>query len=219
MHITTVSWQETPIHKRATSCPEIEQVIDFLTGVSTSLGLAKSRYFLHLQQEFERAWVLHSKPAMSGLMRASVTGVVLTILAAVTTQAAGLSVVATVLPRTRLEIREQPTLFEVTSADLERGYVDAPLCGELHISVNHDAGFLLRAELRPGVVSRARIELFGRTIDVAQAGGWLDIAGGRSIRDKAVARFYLRGDAVPGIYDWPVRFSVVPMHRTAALAR
>ena len=125
---------------------------------------------------------------------------------------ATLSVSVTVLARTVLSVESQPSSLIVTEADVARGYVEAPGASVVQVRTNSPAGWLLEFQPLQGPYRALEVTGLGSTAQVSAAGGWLaqPYAGKTLVTASLGYRFFLSGDARPGLYPWPVSLSAMP---------
>lgn len=118
-----------------------------------------------------------------------------------------LQVGATVLPRTSLVVVNAPTLFQVTEADIQRGYADVDEPLNVSLSTNERNGTEVLLWLVEDAAIRGELTGLGATVEVA---------AGRNLfrfpvqqRNSAVAyrlnfRLHLQPGLKPGSYPWPI---------------
>ncbi len=123
-----------------------------------------------------------------------------------------ISVMASVLQRTRINIFSQPRELVITNSDIRQGYVDVPLASRVGVKTNNPAGYLLVFEVAEGaydIFSGMNVRVGGKEVQVPLQGGWIPqpfISGG-SLLDISY-RFNLSANAQPGTYSWPIIVSV-----------
>lgn len=125
---------------------------------------------------------------------------------------ASLSVSVVVPARAVLSIESQPAGLEITEADVERGWVEAPGASLVRVRANSPAGWLLEFQPLQGPYRALEVTGLGSTAQVSAAGGWLaqPYAGKTLVTASLGYRFFLSGEARPGLYPWPVALSASP---------
>jgi hypothetical protein len=125
---------------------------------------------------------------------------------------AALGVAVTVPPVARLRVLSQTRPLEVSAQDLERGFVDVTEPMQLSIYSNSSVGYVL--EIVPLMPLVQSIEVRGLRGQVQ-----LGAAGGRIVQRSSGAhtealtltfRIGLAAGVAPGVYPWPLHFSVQP---------
>jgi len=134
---------------------------------------------------------------------------VATPLPALASTSAPLSVGATNVPYARIERVQHPAALLVTAADVARGYLELPEGIELGIRTNSPNGYVVDVGLVGDLVSRAELwepdhaEAPGQSLQRATRGPL------RETLQVGMRLFVARGSE-PGLYPWPVRFSIEP---------
>jgi len=125
---------------------------------------------------------------------------------------ASLSVSVVVPARALLSVESQPAGLEITEADVARGYVEAPGASLVQVRTNSPAGWLLEFQPLQGPYRALEVTGLGSTAQVSAAGGWLaqPYAGKTLVTASLGYRFFLSGDAQPGLYPWPVALTATP---------
>jgi hypothetical protein len=125
---------------------------------------------------------------------------------------ASLSVSVVVPARALLSVESQPAGLEITEADVARGYVEAPGASLVRVRSNSPAGWLLEFQPLQGPYRALEVTGLGSTAHMSAAGGWLaqPYAGKTFVTASLGYRFYLSGDARPGLYPWPVALTAIP---------
>jgi hypothetical protein len=125
---------------------------------------------------------------------------------------ASLSVSAVVRARAVLSVESQPASLQITEADVARGYVEAPGASLVQVRTNSPAGWLLEFQPLQGPYRALEVTGLGSTAQVSAAGGWLvqPFAGKMLVTASLGYRFFLTGDAKPGLYPWPVALTAIP---------
>lgn len=128
---------------------------------------------------------------------------------------AKLEVSATIAKHASLKILSRPPVIVVTQADLERGYVDAPVPAQLAVRSNSQAGYLLVFEGHADFVRQTRVTGLGNELQFGPAGGGVpQAAAGRGMASRTLDlgfRFLLSESARAGTHAWPLQVSVVPL--------
>ncbi|OGW39977.1 MAG: hypothetical protein A2X58_06460 [Nitrospirae bacterium GWC2_56_14] len=128
---------------------------------------------------------------------------------------AKISMTATVLEHTRMQILHQAQEFVITQADIMRGFVEVPAASRVAVKSNNPAGYLLAFEVMSGpdaVFNSVNVLVGGRDVQIPAGGGWIPqpyIRGG--ITMDVSYRFSLAKGAQPGTYSWPLMVSVQSM--------
>ena len=125
---------------------------------------------------------------------------------------ASLSVSVVVPARAVLTVESQPAGLQITEADVARGYVEAPGASLVRVRTNSPAGWLLEFQPLQGPYRGLEVTGLGSTAQVGAAGGWLaqPYAGKTLVTASLGYRFFLSGDARPGLYPWPVALTATP---------
>jgi hypothetical protein len=125
---------------------------------------------------------------------------------------AKISMTATVLEHTRMQILHQAREFVITPADIMRGFVEVPAASRVAVKSNNPAGYLLAFEVMSGpdaVFNSVNVLVGGRDVQISAGGGWIPqpyIRGGVTM--DVSYRFALAKGAQPGTYSWPLMVSV-----------
>jgi hypothetical protein len=125
---------------------------------------------------------------------------------------AKISMTATVLEHTRMQILHQAQEFVITPADIMRGFVEVPAASRVAVKSNNPAGYLLAFEVMSGpdaVFNSVNVLVGGRDVQISAGGGWIPqpyIRGGVTM--DVSYRFALAKGAQPGTYSWPLMVSV-----------
>lgn len=126
-----------------------------------------------------------------------------------------LNVTANVLKRASLSVLAQPVAVVITTADVRRGYVDAPDSVHLSIRNNSAEGYLLDFASEGDFIRRIQVTGLGNEVQMGPAGGLVPQSGATSRPVNAMVsltfRFILSDAAKPGTYPWPMRLSASPM--------
>jgi hypothetical protein len=125
---------------------------------------------------------------------------------------ASLTVSVVVPARAVLSVESQPAELEITEADVARGWVEAPEASLVRVRTNSPAGWLLEFQPLQGPYRTLEVTGLGSTAQVSAAGGWLaqPYAGKTLVTASLGYRFFLSGDARPGLYPWPVALTATP---------
>lgn len=126
-----------------------------------------------------------------------------------------ISMSATVLERTRMQILHQAQELVITNADIMRGFVEVPAASRVMVKSNNPAGYLLAFEVMSGpdaVFNSVNVVVGGRDVQLSTNGGWIPqpyIRGGVTM--DLSYRFALAKGVQPGTYSWPLMVSVQSM--------
>jgi hypothetical protein len=125
---------------------------------------------------------------------------------------ASLSVSVVVPARAVLTVESQPTGLEITEADVARGWLEVPGASLVRVRTNSPAGWLLEFQPLEGPYRALEVTGLGATAQVGASGGWLaqPYAGRMLVTASLGYRFFLSGDARPGLYPWPVALTASP---------
>lgn len=122
-----------------------------------------------------------------------------------------LTVSATVLPRTRLQVSSVPDSIVVTEADLSRGYVDVPTPLSLSVWSNVAAGARLVFSSVGDYILQANVEGLAQPLVLGPGTGSVLVprdshrAGSTDLQLRF--RVYLARNTPPGVHPWPFRIS------------
>jgi hypothetical protein len=128
---------------------------------------------------------------------------------------AKISITASVVERTRMQILDQAQELIVTGADIMRGYVEVFSASRIMVKSNNPAGYLLSFEVMSGtdaIFHAVNVIVGGHDVQLSPGGSW--IPQPYSVGDVTTDvgyRFALAKDAKPGTYSWPVMVSVQSM--------
>lgn len=125
---------------------------------------------------------------------------------------ATMQVSVNVIARAVLTVASQPAAFEVTKADIDRGYVDlsAPLV--IEVRTNSRAGYLLQAQQQSADFSAVELSFGDAQITVNGSESWISrpyIKGGDLMSMRV--RVHLASQTAPGSYPLPVAFTARPL--------
>ena len=98
------------------------------------------------------------------------------------------SVSATVIPNSKLQTTYETSQLSISSADINRGYIDIPSALRFTVQVI-------------GISNLVRLGPDGGSIVLREMSN-------RNIIHDLSFRFILRSDIKPGLYQWPLEFSV-----------
>jgi hypothetical protein len=154
-----------------------------------------------------RSWRL---PALRSLVWTAFSGGLASLCAA--DSGTLLQVTATVSPVAHLEA-VVPAPLLITSADLARGFVDAPHPLRLHVYSNSRAGFALDVVAQSPWFTAVAIEGLDTQVTLGAEGGtivqrWQD-APSRTLELRL--RFRLEHGLPPGLYAWPLQLRARPL--------
>ncbi len=125
---------------------------------------------------------------------------------------APMTVSATVVARAKVTVESQPLAVDVTSADIERGYVDVEAPIVLRIQTNSRRGYLLQLAKSNDSFSEVEVSFGDTAIRVASHESWIQrpyVSGGDSIAMRA--RLRLSPAAQPGRHALPIEVSASPL--------
>lgn len=126
-----------------------------------------------------------------------------------------LNVTANVLKQASMRVLAQPAAVVVTTADIRRGYVDAPDSVHLSIRSNSAEGYVLDFAGEGDFIRRIQVTGLGSEVQMGPAGGLVPQSGAmsRPVNTSVLLtfRFILSDVAKPGTYRWPMRLSAWPM--------
>ena len=121
---------------------------------------------------------------------------------------ATMNVSVQVIARTIVTVGQQPAAIHVTAEDIHRGYVDLPAAVVFQVRSNARNGYALEFEPVSGPFSRAQVNWGNSTAVVGADGTWLTRSRQQGTASGVLdVRLVLTGDATPGSYSWPIRFS------------
>jgi hypothetical protein len=161
-----------------------------------------------------------NNPAGRTLSLAACITLVLVLLAAPTTAAAGsdetkLTVSATVLKHASMKVLTQPSSVVVTAVDIARGYVDVPSPSQILVQSNTQGGYMLMFASQGDFVRQTFVKGLGNDVQLgSEGGGVAQGTTGRGMTKTALDlsfRFVLSEAAQQGVYAWPMRLSVTPL--------
>lgn len=120
-----------------------------------------------------------------------------------------LTVSATVLPRTRLQVSSAPESLVVTEADLSRGYVDVPTPLALSVWSNVAPGARLVFSTVSDYIVQANVEGLAQPLVLGPGTGSVVVPreGARAGTTDLQLRFrvYLARNTPTGVHPWPIR--------------
>lgn len=128
------------------------------------------------------------------------------------TASASLSVSVVVPARVLMTVDTEPESIEIKSADVARGYIDAPRSVRARVRTNSPGGWLLRFDVVDGPYRSLEVSGLDAPTQVSPAGGWvLRPYPPSHIENLELGfRFLLAPDARPGVYTWPIALSALP---------
>jgi hypothetical protein len=126
-----------------------------------------------------------------------------------------LSVTATVRAVARIDLQSAPAALEISSKDVERGYIDVPQPTQLVVRSNSQTGFALDVLTVAPILSSMSIQGLDSELALGADGGSVVQ---RWQRPQAVNlslrfRFALAPGVTAGLYPWPVRMAVRPLEQ------
>jgi len=119
-----------------------------------------------------------------------------------------ITVSATVLPRTTLQVIKQPQELIVTNSDISRGYVEVKSAARIEIKSNSYAGYLLVFEGLSLPFKEVYVQGLGTDVRISHEAAWVPLpyTPGSVTMDLSF-RFILTKEANPGTYQWPLVIS------------
>jgi hypothetical protein len=124
---------------------------------------------------------------------------------------ATMSVSAQVIARAVVSVDATPSQIEVTTADIDRGYVDVAAPIVVHVRTNSRRGYLLQANNMSESFSRVELSDSTSSMNVTSE-SWIQrpyVAGGDVM--PLHARLHLAKGVTPGSHAMPVAFSATPL--------
>ena len=112
---------------------------------------------------------------------------------------------ARVLPLAAVEVREAPATFQVSSADVQRGYVQLTAPILLSVRTNLPAGVSL--EITSAMQYVVRMEVLQADGARRTAAG-IDVPTGASVT-RVMLRVHLDPRTLPGVYALPVKVATI----------
>jgi hypothetical protein len=112
----------------------------------------------------------------------------------------------------RVKALSHPDHLEIAEADVARGYVDLEAATSLLLTSNSLAGYSVAPRLEEGPVARAALRVGGGQFEMGSHAAGIHVDAPRSV-DAPVRigyRLFLRREAKPGSYRWPVSLSFMP---------
>lgn len=121
----------------------------------------------------------------------------------------GMSVSATVVAHTKLNVLSQVPQLTITAANIENGYIDVPTASDIEVRSNSREGFALVFNTMPNVFETVQITGLGAPVELGMEGGTVVQ---RRYTPQPVSirlgyRFILSKDIQPGNYAWPIALS------------
>jgi hypothetical protein len=125
----------------------------------------------------------------------------------------GMTVSATVVAQTRLRILSQTPQITITTANIERGYIDVPGASDIEVRSNSREGFALVFDTMPNVFETVQIRGLESPVELGMDGGTVVQRGvsQQPLSMRLGYRFILSRDVQPGNYAWPIVLSVRPL--------
>jgi hypothetical protein len=150
--------------------------------------------------------------AQSAILATAVAGVLMVPDSAAASGSQNLVVTATVLKRASLRVLAQPSAVVVTSADVEKGYVDVPAPAQVAIQSNSPSGYLLEFSNAGDFMRQILVKGLTNDVQLSPAGGAITQSPSSSgVTRTTLAlgfRFLLSASTQQGTYPWPIRMSV-----------
>lgn len=125
------------------------------------------------------------------------------------------AVATTVTKQASLKVLEHPAEITITAEDINRGYVEVPSALKAEIKNNSLGGYMLVFENHGDFVHQTHVKGMDNEMLFDGKGGVItQPSPAPHIREAIVTmgfRFMLADHARPGIYDWPVQVSAMPL--------
>jgi len=124
------------------------------------------------------------------------------------------SVGAFVRPVATLDVRTAPPVIEVSSDDIQRGYVDTPNPTRLDVQSNSSNGYVLNVLPRTNLFSQVQVRGLDSRVELGADGGAVVQRWNQNERRKSLSltyRFVLQQGVQPGNYPWPVQLDIAPL--------
>lgn len=120
---------------------------------------------------------------------------------------------ARVLPYANYNIAHQNSSFTLTSADINKGYIDVESGMSLSIKTNSKDGYLLIFAVDNSLISKVTVYNHNSAYNITGEGGEVHMPylGNSSFTEELGFRLYLSSDAKPGTYQWPLSFMITAM--------
>jgi hypothetical protein len=117
---------------------------------------------------------------------------------------------AYVVPRVLGTVEVQFDRFQVTAADLARGYVELPAAVRIDVKTNDPNGFLISYEnLAPELVSSVELDSGAEKISLSSSQGWVHRPfTATHLSESWTLRLYLAPQASVGEYALPLAFAL-----------
>jgi hypothetical protein len=119
----------------------------------------------------------------------------------------GVLAISAVIPKTaQLAVRDHPTSFAVTPADIARGYVDIGAGPSLEVKTNSREGLQIGFHASDETVRAVQLRAGGSSLMLGGAP-----RGTTTHRVALDYRLLLSPAARPGVYAWPVQVVATPL--------
>lgn len=120
------------------------------------------------------------------------------------------SVSATVIPNAKLQTTYETSQLSISSADINRGYIDIPSALRFTVLTNSRNGYRLDFNAKGFVFESVQVIGISNLVRLGPDGGSIVLRemSNRHIIHDLSFRFILRSDIKPGLYQWPLEFSV-----------
>lgn len=121
---------------------------------------------------------------------------------------ATMTVSATVMARAMVTTQYQSSDLVITTADVARGYVDAPNATSIRVRTNSANGYLLTFEANQPLFTAVQVSGAGDQVSIAAGGGWvLEPFTATTVGMVLSYRFSLAPGVQPGSYAWPLEIT------------
>lgn len=124
------------------------------------------------------------------------------------------SVGAFVRPVAKLDVRTAPPSIDVSTIDIERGYVDVARPTQLDVQSNSINGYVLNVLPRTNLFAQVQVRGLDSRVELGSDGGTVVQRWNQNERHKSLSltyRFVLQQGVQPGSYPWPVQLDVAPL--------
>ena len=128
------------------------------------------------------------------------------------TSSASVTVSARIRPSAAVGEVRHPSSLIITEADARRGYVDVPGGSSAAVRASAGTGYVLDIRVPNDLVLATEVRGMGRPRLLAPGGGTIVRQAAAPVNERLTLRwrFYLRENARPGRYEWPVALSARP---------
>jgi len=122
----------------------------------------------------------------------------------------GINVTTKVLPVVKYEIIHQEEKVLITEEDIKRGYLDVHSALIFSVMTNSENGYVLTFFIGRDLIEEIEVFCDSVSSEIHDASNEIYMPSeGRKYTVKELSfRFYLSDVLMPGIYDWPVAFTI-----------